>query len=70
MANEGKMVIICAPQVSQQVLEVLHKLPVGQNAADIGKVVSQPQGMVLIKTALGTERILAALEGEHVPRIC
>ena len=70
MANEGKMVIACAPQVSQQVLAALHKVPVGQNAADIGEVVGQPQGMVLIKTVLGSERILAALEGEHVPRIC
>lgn len=70
MANEGKMVIICAPQVSQQVLSALRKIPVSQNAADVGEVISQPQGMVLIKTALGAERILAALEGEHVPRIC
>lgn len=70
MANEGKMVIVCAPQISQQVLAALHKIPVSQNAADIGEVISQPQGMVLIKTALGTERILGALEGEHVPRIC
>lgn len=70
MANEGKMVIICSPQISEQVLASLHTLDVGKNAADIGQVISEPTGMVLIKTPLGAERILGILEGEHVPRIC
>lgn len=70
MANEGKMVIVCAPNVSQQVLAALQSIEISKKAADIGEVITQPQGMVLIKTELGTERILVALEGEHVPRIC
>ena len=64
------MVIVCAPHISRQVLAALQSIEVSEKAADIGEVITQPQGMVLIKTELGTERILAALEGEHVPRIC
>ena len=56
--------VIPVPVDGRELLEVISK------AADIGEVITQPQGMVLIKTELGTERILAALEGEHVPRIC
>ncbi|MDI9481522.1 MAG: hydrogenase expression/formation protein HypE [Syntrophomonadaceae bacterium] len=70
MANEGKMVIICEPGISEKVLSTLRSIDVSKNATDIGEVISQPAGMVLIKTALGIERILTALEGEHVPRIC
>lgn len=70
MANEGKMVMICAPGVSEEVLASLRKTEVGSNAADIGEVRSDPPGMVLIRTPLGTERIVGTLEGEHVPRIC
>jgi hydrogenase expression/formation protein HypE len=70
MANEGKMVIFVAAEAAENLLADLHNLSQTQNAAIIGQVNSEPSGMVLIETELGTERILGILEGEHVPRIC
>jgi len=70
MANEGKMVIFTAPEKSAAVLETLHSIAECQAAAIIGELRAQPAGLVLITTELGAERILATLEGEHVPRIC
>ncbi|HNX92847.1 MAG TPA: hydrogenase expression/formation protein HypE, partial [Syntrophomonas sp.] len=59
-----------AAEASQSLLDDLHKLSQTQNAAIIGQADVKPSGMVLIETELGAERILAILEGEHVPRIC
>lgn len=70
MANEGKMVIFAAPERCEQILTDLRRLPEAANSTLIGEVKKAPQGMVLIETELGTERILGMLEGEHVPRIC
>ncbi len=70
MANEGKMVIFVAAEAAENMLADLRKLPQTENAAIIGRVSSEPAGMVLIETELGAERILGMLEGEHVPRIC
>ena len=70
MANEGKMVMFVAAEAAQSLLDDLHKLSQTQNAAIIGRADVKPSGMVLIETELGAERILAILEGEHVPRIC
>jgi hydrogenase expression/formation protein HypE len=33
-------------------------------------VISQPPGLVLLKTQFGTERIVDMLVGEQLPRIC
>ncbi|HWP95679.1 MAG TPA: hydrogenase expression/formation protein HypE [Syntrophomonadaceae bacterium] len=70
MANEGKMVIFVAADRAQEVLSALHQVEESRAAAEIGEVIAQPSGMVLIETALGADRILGVLEGEHVPRIC
>lgn len=70
MANEGKMVIIVAPEKANELLAELKNLNESANAAIIGEVVDDPAGMVLIETELGAQRILGMLEGEHLPRIC
>jgi hydrogenase expression/formation protein HypE len=70
MANEGKMIIIASPRCIASLLADIRRLAIGENAEIIGEINESPRGMVLIKTRLGSERILAALEGEHIPRIC
>jgi hydrogenase expression/formation protein HypE len=42
----------------------------GVDSAIIGEVTHSPVGRVLIKTALGSLRILDVLAGEMLPRIC
>jgi len=42
----------------------------GEEAVIIGKVTSEPRERVLLKTALGTTRVVDMLAGEMLPRIC
>ncbi|MEQ8201997.1 MAG: hydrogenase expression/formation protein HypE [Syntrophomonadaceae bacterium] len=70
MANEGKMVVIADPRRAHAIIEDLRQLPEAAGAAIIGEVRAEPPQMVLLQTELGAQRILAMLEGEHLPRIC
>ena len=42
----------------------------GEEAVIIGEVVAAPAGRVLLKTAIGSTRIVDVLMGEMLPRIC
>lgn len=70
IANEGKLIAIVSPEDAESVLEAMRKSQYGQEAAIIGQVETQPQGRTLLKTALGTTRIIDVLAGELLPRIC
>lgn len=70
MANEGKMVVIAAADQAAAMLRELRQYPEAAGAALIGQVRQEPPQMVLLQTELGARRILAMLEGEHLPRIC
>ncbi len=69
MANEGKVVIVCARQQAEAILKVMRSFPEGRNARVIGEVAKAPAG-VWLKTRLGSLRRLLMLEGEQLPRIC
>ncbi len=70
MANEGKLVLIIAERQAEAALKLIKTHPLGKNAAIIGEVVSAPESKVLLRTALGTDRILDMLTGVMLPRIC
>jgi len=70
VANEGKMVVIVAPQDANKVLEALRADRYGEGAVLIGEVVEEPKGRVLMKTVIGSHRVLDVLSGELLPRIC
>jgi hydrogenase expression/formation protein HypE len=42
----------------------------GKDAVMIGEVTTEPPGRVLLKTVLGSTRIVDMLAGEMLPRIC
>ena len=44
--------------------------PLGQDVAVIGEIVSDPPGMVTMKTLVGGQRVVTMLAGEQLPRIC
>lgn len=69
-ANEGKMLVIAAPESAEAVLTALHNTPGGENATAIGRVSREYPGKVVLKTFLGGTRILAKLTGAQLPRIC
>ena len=70
VANEGKLVCICAPQHSQTLLAIMQAHPLGRNAAVIGEVTDDPNGLVQMQTRFGGSRIVDWLSGEQLPRIC
>ena len=70
VANEGKLVCICAPEDAERLLEVMRGHELGGDAAIIGEVVEDPHGFVQMRTSFGGSRILDWLTGEQLPRIC
>jgi hydrogenase expression/formation protein HypE len=70
VANEGKLVCVLPQESAAQVLNCMHSLDVGVNAAIIGKVVDDHPGMVVAKTAIGASRVVTMPIGEQLPRIC
>jgi hydrogenase expression/formation protein HypE len=70
VANEGKLVAIVAPEDAEPALAALHRHPLGESAAIIGTVGSEPPGMVLLDTAFGGSRVVDMLAGDPLPRIC
>jgi hydrogenase expression/formation protein HypE len=70
VANEGKLVAICADEDAARLLEAMRAHPFGENAALIGEVVEDPRRFVQMRTALGGQRIVDWLTGEPLPRIC
>lgn len=70
VANEGKLVAFVAPELAQGALDALRAVPGCEQAADIGEVLAEPPGMVLVDTAFGGRRVLDLLAGDPLPRIC
>jgi hydrogenase expression/formation protein HypE len=70
VANEGKLIAILPEEEAEKVLQAMRNNPYGKEAAIIGEVKEEPKGKVLVKTLIGTNRILDMLVGEQLPRIC
>jgi hydrogenase expression/formation protein HypE len=70
LANEGKFLVFVEPSVSEQVLKILRKNPLGRESQIIGHVTEENSGRVLLDSPLGTSRLLDMLHGHPLPRIC
>ncbi|MEN4098302.1 MAG: hydrogenase expression/formation protein HypE [Anaerolineaceae bacterium] len=70
IANEGKLIVITPPDEAAAALDAMRRSPYGQAAARIGLVQEGPARRVLLRTEIGTTRILDTLSGELLPRIC
>ncbi|MBI5429054.1 MAG: hydrogenase expression/formation protein HypE [Nitrosomonadales bacterium] len=70
VANEGKLVAICAPQDAERLLAVMRAHALGKESAIIGEVIADAHGFVQMTTKLGGRRIVDWLAGEQLPRIC
>lgn len=69
IANEGKAVIACVPDMAEDIVKALRKTKEGQNAAIIGYA-NDEASRVVLRTEVGGRRILEAPAGDPVPRIC
>jgi len=70
VANEGKLVAIVSSTAAQEALRALQSHPLGKDAAIIGRVTAEHAPMVVMRTPLGTSRIVDMLAGDQLPRIC
>ncbi|GLY08744.1 AIR synthase-related protein [Actinoplanes sp. NBRC 101535] len=68
VANEGCLVAFVAPGAAGRVLSAMRQMPEGRDAVRIGTVLAG--GPVLVRTAIGSQRVLDMPLGEHLPRIC
>jgi len=70
VANEGKLVAICAESDAEMLLAAMRTHPLGVQAAIIGTVHADPHHFVQMTTGFGGKRIVDWLSGEQLPRIC
>ena len=70
VANEGKLVAICAPADADRLLAAMRAHPLGRAAAIIGDVIDDPHHFVQMDTSFGGRRVVDWLTGEQLPRIC
>ena len=70
LANEGKVVLIVEPSVTDEVLKILHSFEEGSEAVLIGKTLDKNIGKVGLQTAIGGVRLIDLLGEDQVPRIC
>ncbi|MDT3735195.1 MAG: hydrogenase expression/formation protein HypE [Denitratisoma sp.] len=70
VANEGKLICICAPEHADTLLATMRAHPLGAEAAIIGSVHEDPHHFVQMETGFGGKRIVDWLTGEQLPRIC
>jgi hydrogenase expression/formation protein HypE len=70
VANEGKLVAVVEPDDADKILAKMKENSYGRNAAIIGKISTDYAGKVVMKTSLGSSRIVDMLSGELLPRIC
>jgi hydrogenase expression/formation protein HypE len=70
VANEGKLVAICAEADAERLLAAMRAHPLGRDAAIVGRVVDDPRRLVELETRMGGRRLVDWLAGEPLPRIC
>lgn len=70
IANEGKLVAVIAPGAEGKVLAAMRQNRYARQAAVIGEVTEAHRGRVVMKTAIGSSRIVDMPVGEILPRIC
>ena len=70
IANEGRLLAVVGREDAEAVLAAMRATRYGEEAVIIGEVAAAPAGRVLLKTAIGSTRIVDVLMGEMLPRIC
>jgi hydrogenase expression/formation protein HypE len=70
VANEGKCLVVVDPEAADAALAAMRAHPLGERAAVIGEVAAGRPGRVLLRSSIGSERIVDMMSGEQLPRIC
>jgi len=70
IANEGKLVAVASSEDAETLLRTMREDPLGQTAEIIGEVVDSNKGKVIMKTLIGSSKIVDMAMHEALPRIC
>jgi hydrogenase expression/formation protein HypE len=70
VACEGRFAVFLPERDAEQALSILRRNPANAGACRIGRVSDQRAIKVLLKSAIGAQRILDMPSGEQLPRIC
>ncbi|MBL4903464.1 hydrogenase expression/formation protein HypE [Desulfotalea psychrophila] len=70
LANEGKCMVLAAPEYAEEILHRMRSVPEGRDTAIIGRVSEKHAGRVVLTTVAGGRRLVEPLSGEPLPRIC
>ena len=70
VANEGKLVAFVPEPQAEAALAALRAHPLGREAVRLGATTTEHPGRVLVRTVLGSRRVLERPHGELLPRIC
>ncbi len=70
LANEGKVVFCVDKEYADDFLREIKKHRLGRNAEIIGDVVEKYKGRVILRTSIGSEKILNPPISDPIPRIC
>lgn len=70
IANEGKILIFADENDADKILNVMRAHPLGKESNIIGRVVDKGEGLVTMKTLIGSSRVVDMISGEQLPRIC
>ncbi len=70
VACEGRFLTFLPEAQASKALSILHDHPAGTGACRIGIVTDEAVPKVLLKSQIGTQRILDMATGEQLPRIC
>jgi hydrogenase expression/formation protein HypE len=70
VANEGKLIVAVSAEKADLVLAAMRSHPLGADSRVFGEVIAEDPGMVTVRTALGSWRIVDMPLGEQLPRIC
>ncbi len=70
VANEGKLLVVVAPESAESVLAAMRDCQYGGDSTRIGEVTGAGEGRLRLRTAIGGLRSIEMLAGEQLPRIC
>ena len=70
VACEGRFLAIVPGEQADAALAAIRSQPGGEGAQRIGSVVADDPGRLVLRTRIGSHRLLERLSGEQLPRIC
>ncbi len=70
VACEGRFLALVPGERAREALAAVRSQPGGEGACLIGRVRAEDPGRLVLRTRIGSHRLLERLSGEQLPRIC